>query len=65
MLPEVPECCPFSFTYPGLEESDSGVWKLFLAVSLHAVAISFCIGTEMSTTGLRKRSIIIYISVLR
>ena len=35
----------------GLEESDSGVWKLFLAIAIHGSAIAFCIGTEMVTTG--------------
>merc|ERR1719322_1101481 len=34
----------------GLEESDSGVWKLFLAIAIHGSAIAFCIGTEMVTT---------------
>merc|ERR1712055_860857 len=48
----------------GLEESDSGVWKLFLAIAIHGSAIAFCIGTEMVTTGIKKRSIVLYMSVL-
>ena len=39
------------FHVSGLEESDSGVWKLFLAIAIHGSAIAFCIGTEMVTTG--------------
>ena len=48
----------------GLEESESGVWKLFLAVSIHAVAIVFCIGTEMMANMVRKAVIVRYILVL-
>merc|ERR1719290_907846 len=48
----------------GLEESDSGVWKLFLAIAIHGSAIAFCIGTEMVTTGIKKQSIVLYITVL-
>merc|ERR1712241_1307246 len=48
----------------GLEESDSGVWKLFLAIAIHGSAIALCIGTEMVTTGIKKRSIVLYITVL-
>ena len=36
---------------PGLEQNESGVWKLFLAVAIHSSAIIFCIGTEMTTSG--------------
>jgi hypothetical protein len=31
----------------GLEETTSGVWKLFTAVIIHAVAIVFCIGEQI------------------
>jgi hypothetical protein len=31
----------------GLEETTSGVWKLFTAVIIHAVAIVFCIGEQL------------------
>ena len=31
----------------GLEKTEAGVWQLFLAVSLHSVAMLFCIGREM------------------
>ena len=48
----------------GLEESDSGVWKLLLAVSIHAVPIVFCMGTDMISIGVKKIRIIIYMIVL-
>ena len=48
----------------GLEETDSGVWKLFLAVSIHATAIVFCIGTEMIASNTRKSMIVMYMVVL-
>jgi len=48
----------------GLEETDSGVWKLFAAVIVHGVAIVFCIGTEMISSGLKKKTILIYMLVL-
>ena len=38
----------------GLQENNSDVWKLFAAVIVHAVAIQFCIGTEMITMGTKK-----------
>ena len=38
----------------GLEESSSGVWTLMLAISIHAVPIVFCIGTDMISSGLKK-----------
>ena len=44
----------------GLEESDSGVWKLFLAIAIHGSAIAFCIGTEMVTTGDFVKKLIIF-----
>ena len=48
----------------GLEETESGVWKLFLAVSLHATAIVFCIGTEMIAMNTRIYKIVMYMVVL-
>jgi len=48
----------------GLEESQSGVWKLFMAVAIHSTAIVFCVGTEMTTTGIRKGSVVLYMCVL-
>ena len=33
--------------YLGLEETESGVWKLFAAIIVHAIAIVFCIGNKM------------------
>jgi len=48
----------------GMEGSEAGVWKLFLAVAIHSTAIVFCIGTEMTTTGLKKRSVVLYMSIL-
>ena len=38
----------------GLEESSSGVWTLMLAISIHAVPIVFCVGTDMISSGLKK-----------
>ena len=38
----------------GLEETDTGVWKLLMAVSIHAVPIVFCVGTDMISSGLKK-----------
>ena len=48
----------------GLEETDTGVWKLLMAVSIHAVPIVFCVGTDMISSGLKKIKIVIYIVVL-
>ena len=48
----------------GLEESDSGVWKLLMAVSIHAAPIVFCVGTDMISSGVKKIKIIIYMIVL-
>ena len=38
--------------------------QLFLAVAIHSTAIVFCIGTEMITTGMKKRSLVVYMAVL-
>ena len=48
----------------GLEESDAGVWKLLLAVAIHAVPIVFCVGTDMISSGVKKIKIVIYMIVL-
>jgi len=48
----------------GLEETDAGVWKLLLAVSVHAIPIVFCVGTDMIASELKKVQIIIYMVVL-
>jgi len=48
----------------GLEEKESGVWKLFLAVAIHATAILFCIGTEMIADNTRTALIVTYMVVL-
>ena len=40
------------------------VWKLFLAIALHAVPVHFCVGMEMFNGGMRKLHIIIYFIVL-
>jgi len=48
----------------GLEETESGVWKLFVAISLHATAIVFCIGTEMIAMNTRIYKIVMYMVVL-
>ena len=48
----------------GLEEKEQGVWKLFLAVAIHATAIIFCIGTEMIADNTKTSLIVIYMVVL-
>jgi len=48
----------------GLEEKEAGVWKLFLAVAIHATAIIFCIGTEMIADNTQTSLIVIYMVVL-
>merc|ERR1711963_966179 len=48
----------------GLQENNSDVWKLFAAVIVHAVAIQFCIGTEMITMGTKKLQIFLYMFTL-
>ena len=35
----------------GLEETEAGVWQLFVAVSLHSCAVAFCIGSELLAKG--------------
>ena len=48
----------------GLQETELGVWKLFMAVSIHATAVVFCIGTEMISSGTRRSRIVVYMVVL-
>jgi len=48
----------------GLEEKESGVWKLFIAVAIHATAIIFCIGTEMIADNTKTSLIVTYMVVL-
>jgi len=48
----------------GLEEDNSGVWKLTLAIAIHAVPIVFCVGTDLISAGMKKLKIVIYIIVL-
>ena len=48
----------------GLEETDTGVWKLLMAVSIHAVPIVFCVGTDMISSGVKKVKMIVYMIVL-
>merc|ERR1712141_752440 len=48
----------------GLQSNNSDVWKLFAAVSIHACAILFCIGTEMIAMGTKKLQIIFYMITL-
>ena len=48
----------------GLEDTESGVWKLFLAISIHAIAIVFCIGTEMIAMDTTIYKIVMYMVVL-
>ena len=35
----------------GLEETESGVWKLLMAVAVHSSAVAFCIGSELVAKG--------------
>ena len=35
----------------GLEETESGVWKLLMAVAVHSSAVAFCIGAELVAKG--------------
>ncbi len=48
----------------GLQENVPDVWKLFAAVSIHACAILFCIGTEMIAMGTKRLQIIFYMFTL-
>ena len=48
----------------GLEETDTGVWKLLMAVSIHAVPIVFCVGPDMISSGVKKVKMIVYMIVL-
>jgi len=48
----------------GLDETQSGVWLLTGAISLHAVPIVFCIGTDMLTSGVKKMKLIVYMIIL-
>ena len=47
-----------------MEESDTGVWKLLMAIAIHAVPIVFCVGTDMISSGVKKIKIVIYMIVL-
>lgn len=40
------------------------VWKLFLAVGVHDVAIVFCIGVDMVANNTKKLQILTYMTVL-
>merc|ERR1712227_190386 len=48
----------------GLEESKSGVWKLLLAVSIHAAPIVFCVSTDMISSGVKKLKVLIFMIIL-
>jgi len=48
----------------GLQLRSVDVWKLFLAILVHAVPIHFCIGMEMVSAGIRRLHTLAYISVL-
>lgn len=47
----------------GLQKNQSGVLQLFAAVASHKFVISFCVGLEFSTSGIRLLRHIIYILV--
>ena len=38
--------------------TSSDVWKLFIAIALHAVPILFCIGMEMTSGATKKRHMV-------
>ena len=38
--------------------TSSDVWKLFVAIALHAVPILFCIGMEMTSGATKKRHMV-------
>jgi len=48
----------------GLEDSSGGVWQLFLAITIHSIAIVFCIGTDMVNNGAKQARIILSMVVL-
>ena len=48
----------------GLEESESGVWKLLMAVSIHAAPIVFCVSTDMISSGVKKLKVLIFMIIL-
>lgn len=48
----------------GLESSPENVWGLFAAVACHKFVIAFCIGFEMTTSGVRISLHFFYILVL-
>ena len=54
-----------TFVYSsGLEVSFKGIWTLFLAISVHATAILFLVGTDLIASGVKKSRMIPYIVVL-
>ena len=48
----------------GLEESKAGVWKLLMAVSIHAAPIVFCVSTDMISSGVKKLKVFIFMIIL-
>ena len=55
---------PKHFLTTLFQEDNSGVWKLTLAIAIHAVPIVFCVGTDLISAGMKKLKIVIYIIVL-
>ena len=48
----------------GLEESEAGVLKLLMAVSIHAAPIVFCVSTNMISSGVKKLKVFIFMIIL-
>ena len=48
----------------GLQEDEAGVLKLFMAVSIHAMAIMFCMGMDMVASKTKKLQILLYVALL-
>ena len=48
----------------GLEESEAGVLKLLMAVSIHAAPIVFCVSTNMISSGIKKLKVFIFMIIL-
>lgn len=47
----------------GLQKNQSGVLQLFAAIASHKFVISFCIGLELTITGVRLQLHVIYVLV--
>lgn len=48
----------------GLEETEGDVWSLFAAVASHKFVITFCVGMDMASNGVKPSLQIVYMIVL-